>query len=571
MKAILSLRRHHYLKTVSIFLIAVILIAGVVSCEGEGEPEFDLTMAVNPAATGTATDETGTSPYTAGTVVGIKAVAADCYRFDAWTAPSGTLADPYAATTNFTMPAGDVTVLANFAPVAPDHFKFYEVDGATAPYVGEVVQLTDQFGTLEAMVGDAVSFGNPVQKTHLDTETPIEDPNRHYTLYDLELEEPQSWKVMIINQFQDDVWLTVEGPYYLAVPTQKEDHEMAECLDHLLVYEVLLSGEPALIAEVDLHDQFHDELGVEVYEPLYFANPVQKTHGDEVTEIVHEDEHYVFYPIAGEPFGTSIQIVNQFHTTETALDLLGPELLAVPSQKIDWEQPLNHFKTYWAGWPSEPPPEWLPPTPVDVQLEDQFVTINATVGDPYLCANPTNKGHGEVWTPISDPKDHLTFYYIEYSTDPQVWEVTVNNQFGNGQVLTIAGPFYLAVPTGKLALEWPADLNHFLVYEVIDHGVYVTKDVYIEDQFFFEGAWTNMYEPEYFAIPAQKIHGDVLTPIVSDDHLVFYWIDGIELLNMYNLPVINQFGDQYLDVWEGEGNFLGVPSEKIGWDGPWPY
>ena len=77
MKSTLSLRRHYYLKTVSIFLIAVILIAGVVSCEGEPGPEYDLTMAVNPAGAGTATDQTGTSPYEEGEIVDIEAVAAE--------------------------------------------------------------------------------------------------------------------------------------------------------------------------------------------------------------------------------------------------------------------------------------------------------------------------------------------------------------------------------------------------------------------------------------------------------------------------------------------------------------
>jgi uncharacterized repeat protein (TIGR02543 family) len=575
MKAMFSLKRHGYLKMISVFLIAVILIAGVVGCEGEGEEEFELTLVVNPAATGTATDETGTSPYTAGTVVDIKAVAADCYQFDAWTAPSGTLGDAFNATTTFTMPASDVTVTANFAAVPADHFKFYQV-GEGGPYVGEVVQLEDQFDAWDATVEYAFSFGNAAEKDHPGMPlAPMADPTRHYTLYDLELVGvPQSFEVMINNQFQDDVWLTVHGPVALAVPTQKEDHEMPVCLDHLLLYEVM--GEPFTpVPGVNLKDQFIPEGDdVTVYEPVLFANPVKKTFGSDVTEI-ETDEHMVFYYIEGEPFDPlTVQIQNQFHATPAGLDLLYPELLGVPSQKIEWEQPVNHFKTYWADWPLEPPPPWEPPLPVDVQLEDQFVTINATVWAPYLFANPTVKGHGEDWTPIWDPNDHLTFYYIEPWADPQVWEVSVDNQFGPDQVLTIAGPFYLAVPTGKLALEWPADLNHFLIYDVIDHGEYLPEDVYIQDQFFVEGAWTNVYDPWFFAVPAHKIHppGSAPTPIVDDMHLVFYGLGGIEPWNTDNLPVINQFGDQYLYVWEDEGNYLGVPSVKTAvLGGPWPY
>ena len=398
--------------------------------------------------------------------------------------------------------------------------------------------------------------------------TPISDLTRHYTLYELLYEEEhQAWKVTINNQFQDDVELTVFDPVYLAVPTQKEDHEMPVCLNHYLVYDAY---GPVVNDEVVLKDQFiQDEVAV-VWEPYYFANPVKKTvvETGDVAEIEDPDLHWVLYDIWDEEAPSiekRVDIVNQFGNQ--TLDLLEREYLAVPSQKIDWEQPLNHFKTYWADWAEGPAPGF----PVDVQLEDQFVTINATVGEPFLFANPTRKGISEEeWTPIWDPKDHLTFYYIEYGGEPQEWDVTVNNQFGNDQVLRVAGPFYLALPTGKLAPDWPVDLNHYLVYKVY-YKEYPTRDVYIEDQFFEGGAWTNMYEPQLFAVPAQKIDASGTTEIKGDEHLLFYGIDGIEPLNMYNLPVVNQFGEQYLDVAEGEGNFLGVPSQKTGWEGPYPY
>ena len=565
MKAIFSLKRHSYLKTIGTLLIAVALITGIVGCEGEPET-YELNVAVNPAGAGTATDDTGGAPYEEGEDVDISAVPADCYRFISWSAPAGTFANANNATTVFTMPAQDVTVTANFEAVPPDHFKFYEVDSETALPIEEVVQLDDQFGTFEAMVGKAISFGNPVEKVHGDTVSPIVDDTRHYTLYELIYEEePQAWKVMINNQFQDDVELTVFGPYYLAVPTQKEDHGMPVCLNHYLVYEAY---GPLVNDEVVLSDQFVSGEGAVVYEPYYFANPVQKTvAGSAPSPIEDPDLHLVLYDIwdvESPPIDTRIQIDNQFGPQ--TLDLLEREYLAVPSQKISWEKPLNHFKTYWADWPFEPPQGWEPPTPVDVQLEDQLVTINATVWEPYLFANPAFKGITEEdWTPIWDPNDHLTFYYIEYASDPQVWQVTVNNQFGNDQALTIAGPFYLAVPTQKVEHDPPVDLNHFLVYDVIDHGVYLPKEVYIQDQFI--DGWTNVYDPRLFAVPAQKTHplGGTVTPIVGDDHLVFYEVDGIYYWDTYNLPVVNQFGEQYLDVFEGEGNLLGVPSKKIEW------
>jgi hypothetical protein len=102
---------------VSILLIAVALIAGMVSC-GEVTPtRYSPTMAVAPSGSGAGTDLTNASPYTAGTGVNIKAVAAAGYRFVSWTAPAGTFGNPNAAETTFTMPAQGVTVTANFVAV----------------------------------------------------------------------------------------------------------------------------------------------------------------------------------------------------------------------------------------------------------------------------------------------------------------------------------------------------------------------------------------------------------------------------------------------------------------------
>ena len=75
MKEILSLRRHGYLKTIAVFLIAVALIAGVVGCEGEGEVLYTLTMAVDPPGSGEAIDVTGASAHAAGAAVDIQAIA----------------------------------------------------------------------------------------------------------------------------------------------------------------------------------------------------------------------------------------------------------------------------------------------------------------------------------------------------------------------------------------------------------------------------------------------------------------------------------------------------------------
>jgi uncharacterized repeat protein (TIGR02543 family) len=78
---------------------------------------YSLSMKVAPAGTGTASDVTNASPYTAGTVVNIRAVAAAGSRFASWTATAGAFGSATAGNTTFTMPAQNVTVTANFVGV----------------------------------------------------------------------------------------------------------------------------------------------------------------------------------------------------------------------------------------------------------------------------------------------------------------------------------------------------------------------------------------------------------------------------------------------------------------------
>jgi hypothetical protein len=119
-KIILSSRNHRWIARLGIFLIAVAFVVGMVSCGGGGGgggATYSLSMAVSPGGSGTATDLTNASPYTAGTAVNIKAVANPGYRFVSWSAPAGTFGSATAAMTTFNMPAQNVTVTANFVAV----------------------------------------------------------------------------------------------------------------------------------------------------------------------------------------------------------------------------------------------------------------------------------------------------------------------------------------------------------------------------------------------------------------------------------------------------------------------
>jgi uncharacterized repeat protein (TIGR02543 family) len=337
MKRILSSRKHHYLKRIGIFLIAVALIVGIVgmvSCDGGF---YNLTMAVNPVGGGTATDLTGASPYPANTVVDIKAVEAAGYQFVEWIAAAGTFANATAAETTFTMPAQNVTVTAHF--VGPlDHFTCYWINPETSGPIGENVTLEDEFGAVNATVGYVGGFGNPAAKDlGLPMPTPIWNPDHHFTAYNITYEaEPKEWQVEVKNQFGTQN-LTVFGPVALVVPTQKVapgDHEPPVGLDHFLLYTVL--GGSSVEEVVGLYDEFGQDDEVLVYEPIAFANPVRKTHGGNVTNIMNPQAHLVFYSITCEISpSTQVLVRNQFGPRIYYVS--GPDFLAVPSEKLSYE------------------------------------------------------------------------------------------------------------------------------------------------------------------------------------------------------------------------------------------
>lgn len=337
MRTILSLRKHPYIARVGIFLIAIALIVGTVSCGGV---EYDLTMAVSPLGSGTTTP-TGTTSYAANTSVNIQAVANPGYQFAIWTAPAGTFANANAPSTTFTMPDQDVTITAHFV-AALDHFRCYAANVTGLP-IGEVVYLEDQFGAVNAIVADhalledwpPVFFCDPVEKVHAGVTTPISNPDHHLTVYSLNCttEGPQMWGVLFNNQF-GTMNMTVSGPVALAVPTQKADHGPPVGLDHFLIYQVVENYGYSVNATVNLKDQFREDIDVLVYESVLFANPVRKTHGGNVTEIVNPEAHLIFYTISAEFWeGPEVQVVNQFG--EQTFNLFqDPVIFAVPTAKL---------------------------------------------------------------------------------------------------------------------------------------------------------------------------------------------------------------------------------------------
>jgi len=105
------------MKSISIFLIAILLIVGIVGCEGEGEGEtvsYDLTISSTAGGSVTTPGE-GTFTYNDGTVVDLVAEAEQSYCFLNWTGDVATIGNTNAATTIITT-NDDYQITANFGP-----------------------------------------------------------------------------------------------------------------------------------------------------------------------------------------------------------------------------------------------------------------------------------------------------------------------------------------------------------------------------------------------------------------------------------------------------------------------
>lgn len=237
----------------------------------------------------------------------------------------------------------DITIEAAHGTIPLDHFLLYSVQGDS---VWTGVTLDDQFASYSFAVWNPPWFANPCEKWHNNVTTPIANPDHHLTFYALSYPAAAAlvpmmvapnpeWTVEVNNQFGTQQLLLAGDPIMLAVPTQKEGHESPVCLDHFLLYEVIESSwEEEVLVELD--DQFGHYPEVSVLRPVYFANPVKKTHGEAVTEIVNPDEHLVFYELStgDQDRDIPLTIGNQFGDAQPLNVLKGPQLLGVPSEKV---------------------------------------------------------------------------------------------------------------------------------------------------------------------------------------------------------------------------------------------
>jgi len=150
-KIVLSSRIHPYVKRLGIFLITVILIAGVGSCDGGagcgGLAEWYLGTSISG---GGQVIVSGGPRFADGTVVVIEAVADECYEFVNWTGANVT--DPYSPITTVTMDEAK-NITANFALLSYD-LTVGSTDGGQVTSPGEGTSAYD-CGTVVALVAAA--------------------------------------------------------------------------------------------------------------------------------------------------------------------------------------------------------------------------------------------------------------------------------------------------------------------------------------------------------------------------------------------------------------------------------
>ena len=402
MKTILSSRKDHYLKGVGILLIGLALIAGMVgiSCGTSGH---DLTVAADPAAGGTATDETKGSLYAEGTIIKIRAEANTGYQFVGWTAPAGMFGNANAAATIFAMPGADVTVTANFA-------AGYDLSMAANPEGGGTA--ADLFDASPYLAGTVISIQAQASggSQFISWTAPagtFAAANSAETTFTMPAQD-----VIVTANFQPPA-------------------------DHFKFYQV---ESTTYVGETTyLEDEFGD-ITATVESCWGFGNSVDKVHDYVWTPIWNADRRLTVYNLSyeEEPQVWYVMVSNQFG--EQLLTVRGPVGLAVPTEEVGHGAPvaLDYFLLYEVtqGRPVE----------VAVSLGDRFGDETVTVYEPAFFANPVRVSHNGDETEILYSEVHAVLYGIQGENLQR--EVPVVNQFGE-QTLNLENSILLGVPSEK--------------------------------------------------------------------------------------------------------------------------
>lgn len=223
-------------------------------------------------------------------------------------------------------------------PFQPDHYLSYNIK--TGPMRSHKVSLRDQFmDWTDFIVTDPIKLLNPTLKRHNNQVFPINNPQLHYTAFQLKETAPSniSAKVLVHNQF-GNFTLDKFRPDRLLAPTHKKvlslfgsDNE-ATPGDHYLCYEI-----PPVTVTTSfgfLKDQFRSREFETTLIAKRFCNPVAKIHEDKLFEIENDDitNHLMCFELDKKRILKLVELVNQFGRKKAVVT--SDDEICVPSLKI---------------------------------------------------------------------------------------------------------------------------------------------------------------------------------------------------------------------------------------------
>lgn len=220
---------------------------------------------------------------------------------------------------------------------------------------------------------------------------------------------------------------------------------------------------------------------------------------------------------------------------------------------------LQHFQCYAVL-------ETDPDVAIDVALRDQFAEEKVDVRRAQRFCNPTAKYlPGAPYTPITDDRQHLTFYATFPQQAPLRVVIAANQFYPQGVQMLTYEPVALVVPTQKLEPrphDPPEGLDHFRCY--VAFGPAVNRGVYLSDQFIEPFTAHLILTPRLFCNPVQKTTPDGnVTEIRNPElHLTCYAMTRVNFTE--GVLANNQFGkEQKMRV--AYPHMLCVPSRKLRW------
>jgi hypothetical protein len=193
--------------------------------------------------------------------------------------------------------------------------------------------------------------------------------------------------------------------------------------------------------EVELTDRFGTVLA-DVDPADLMCNPVRKTRGTKVTEIVSDRQHLKSYDIDADPIGVSYDmlVTNQFGRDKRVIISLDAGGLLVPTRKFPHRAPrgLDHFTCYGVTNNFD--------VNKRVKLKDQFAKFRTMVIEELFHCFPARKVHGSKTFSVNHPNASLACYNINPKTLGQPKSRRTKNQFEDAQI-TATQALFLCVPS----------------------------------------------------------------------------------------------------------------------------